>query len=162
MYIESNNTWSPILKGAYLYQNITFQNRTNRTQIDINNAFFGTEEQGKELISDDHKLLGNDNWNKKPLASSIQLPNSVKVSPAVVSDNNQTKLVYYYYKVGNTETPNKLLAKLAQIQTLAFPQTPKAFIAFSTNCPSNCIVESKTLATFIDEFKATNTIIPYD
>jgi exosortase A len=162
IHIESNNNWSPILKGAYLYQNIAFQNKTDRSQIHINNIFFGTEEQGKELISDDHKLLGNDNWNKKPLASGIQLPNSVKVSPAVVSYNNQTKLVYHYYKVGNTETPNKLLAKLAQIQTLAFPKTPKAFIAFSTNCSSDCIVESKTLATFIDEFKATNTIIPYD
>jgi len=162
IYTEAFSTWRPVLKGALSYQNITFLNKIDRTKIHINSAFFGAEEQGKELISDDHKLFGNDNWNKETIVNDLQHPQSTKVISAIVTNKDQTKLVYSYYEIGNTSTPNKLLAKLAQIQTLISPQTPKAFIAFSTDCKSSCIEESKKLATFIDEFKTINTIISHE
>jgi exosortase A len=154
-----DKSWTPDFKGAELIDTQSFNLISNQKNVTVAGLFYGKEQQGQELVSDDNTLADSKLWNLSTPTNEFNYPEKTPVISTIIRNTRgESKLIYAYYKIGNYQTNKPLLAKLAQLQSLTAPEILKGLFAYSIDCENQCKHASATLSKFIDDY-ALNAII---
>ena len=154
-----NKNWTPDFQGAELVDTQAFTLISNQKAITVVGLFYGKEQQGQELASEQNKLANPKQWRLSKTTSEFNYPANVPVISTIIRNSSgQTKLIYAYYRIGNYQTNKLLLAKLAQLQSIITPEILKGLFSFSIDCEKQCKSASVTLSRFIDDYTLNSSI----
>jgi hypothetical protein len=161
-WVTQNNytqSWLPDFQGAELVKNQSFTLLSDQQTVTVVGLFYGKEQQGQELASENNNLADPKLWNLSKPSSEFHYPQKVPVISAVIRNTRgESKLIYAYYKIGNYHTNKLLLAKLAQLQSITTPEILKGLFAYSIDCEKQCKRASAKLSSFIDDYASNASI----
>jgi exosortase A len=154
-----DKSWTPNFKGAKLVDTQSFTLISNQQTVTVVGLFYGKEQQGQELVSDENTLADSKLWNLSSPTNEFHYPEKTPVISTVIRNTRgESKLIYAYYKIGKYQTNKPLLAKLAQLQSLTTPEILKGLFAYRIDCENQCKHASATLSKFIDDYALNASI----
>ncbi len=106
--------------------------------VQIDRFGYQGSEQGHKLIGDGNQLAPGNRLVQEsvvgPLDAGLRM-----VRQAIVRDHGRARLVWYWYRVADVDTPQATRAKLLELVAFVQRRTPSEMIAVSAPCaPTTC------------------------
>ena len=144
---SSTGRWRPAYRGASRQQLLAWTNGT--TEIQVNRLMYLLEDQQGELIGSGNQIAPRQRLLSErtvgPLDDQLR-----SVLEAVVRTPTSARLVWYWYRVANVDTPSAAKAKLLELVTFATRRAPSELVAVSAACaPNNCQEARQALYEFV-------------
>ena len=126
----SQKSWQPEFKNPTTFNNYNYIN--DEKQITLHIYHYEKQSETSELVSDDNSLTSLPWREAKP--EITELYNGDIVNKTIISDGNSTKLVFYWYRVGDKRSRARIHTKFLQVLNMFKGDVSGNFVAFSTNC----------------------------
>ena len=135
--------WTPAFSGASLHETTLYARAGDQVQVD--RLVYATQSQNAELISSRNSMASPQNTLSErvvgPLDDNLRI-----VQEAVIRTPSGVRLVWYWYRVAGTITPDPFRAKLLELVSFATRGPPSELIAASMPCAATeCKAASSTL-----------------
>jgi exosortase A len=143
--------WIPAFQGMDAELQQTYRRGDQR--LDLHVAYFAYQREGAEVISDLNTVAGRESeW--KVLRSTraiVQVGGrALPINGLVIRRQNQTLLVWSWYRIGGEDTNSRLMGKFLEIKALATSHgRSAAMIAISTELAEDSDQASALLQDFL-------------
>ena len=143
--------WVPAFQGMDAELQQTYRRGDQR--LDLHVAYFAYQREGAEVISDINTIAGSESeWKVlRSTRASVQVEGgALPINALVIRRQNQTLLVWSWYRIGGEDTNSRLLGKFLEAKALATGQgRSAAMIAISTELTEDGDQASALLQDFL-------------
>lgn len=149
----SENSWTPTFIGATASLIKTYSDNSSTVKLYV--AHYIKQSQGAELINEVNSLYSLDKW--RSTESSLRLiqlsdQNTMQVQEIQLDNSSlQTRVIWYWYRIGTTNTTKPLYAKLLELQKLINTQPSASVIAISIDNEVSLDNAREKLSSFISD-----------
>ncbi len=155
--VLGKSAWRPDYKNATdeLFRSYS---GSSGVEIDLHVFNYSEQKQGAELINVENNIADGAMWNVVPSTESRYLisdANQVKKVNAVevVNNQNERKLVWYWYDIGGFVTSSQYAAKLLQIVAQLKGENYARLTAVSIVCGKSCGEKQHYLEDYVSAWQ---------
>lgn len=154
----SAGRWRPAYEGASRTELLIWTNRT--TQIQVDRLLYRLHDQSGELIGSGNRIAPPERLLSERTVGPIDRQLRT-VREAIVRTPSGARLVWYWYRVANVDTPIAAKAKLLELVTFVTRGTPSELVAVSSACGMNsCEEAGKAMFSFVSGRELSAPSIP--
>lgn len=143
--------WIPAFQGMDAELQQTYWRGDQR--LDLQVAYFAYQREGAEVISDINTIAGPESeWKVlRSNRASVQVEGrALPINALVIRHQNQTLLIWSWYRIGGEDTNSRLMGKFLEVKALATGQgRSAAMIAISTELTEDGDQASALLQDFL-------------
>jgi exosortase len=144
---SSTGRWRPAYRGASRQQLLTWSNGT--TEIQVNRLLYLLQDQQGELIGGGNQIAPRQRLLSERMVGPLD-DQFRTVLEAVVRTPTGARLVWYWYRVANVDTPSAAKAKLLELVTFVTRGAPSELVAVSAACGvDNCQEAGRAIYDFV-------------
>jgi exosortase A len=146
---ERDLGWQPEIRNPQTHITKTYQYGSDLVQISI--GHFPNQQQGSEAISSENKLTTHSGRWKQANSVDLQLENFY-VRETELKYGDRKLLVWNWYLVGESETPNQYIAKIINvINVMVYQRNDASYITLATPLLENLSDSRRILEDFMRE-----------
>ncbi len=149
--VTSSNNWLPEYRGA-ISSKLDYQVRGDTVSLYL--GYYPFQKQGEEVINDLNRISNNKIWRTQYPHAHIKQTHNQKVLEQVIENNqNNKRLVWYWYNIGGQVTVNKYEAKILQLTGLTSGNPQAYVVAVSVPIKGDIKLSRESLQEIVTDLK---------
>jgi EpsI family protein len=128
---ETHDSWMPEYHGAIAALRAYHR---DDDEVYLYIGYYPRQSQGHELINETNHIANTGVWQTEPLAErAVSVDERPVLERVIISPTGRQRLVWYWYRVGESQTTNRYSAKALQVLGMLTGRTRASVIAVAVD-----------------------------
>jgi exosortase A len=144
---ETHDSWMPEYHGAIAALRAYHR---DDDEVYLYIGYYPRQSQGRELINETNHIANTGVWQTEPLAErAVSVDERPVLERVIISPTGRQRLVWYWYRVGGSQTTNRYSAKALQVLGMLTGRTRASVIAVAVDIETGKDDAQRLLREFV-------------